>query len=110
MLDVRVPKAAESQDTYAYSLAEVRKMLAVLEEPVRTVVLTAALTGLRKEKFADCDGNLCNDCAADLEKRPNGNLYLIDSQGKNWSRGRELNSRPADYESAALPLSYLGFD
>src|ERR1700680_4194564 len=26
-----------------------------------------------------------------------------------WSRGRELNSRPADYESAALPLSYLGF-
>jgi hypothetical protein len=39
-----------------------------------------------------------NDCATDLEKRPNGNLYLIDSQGKNWSRGRELNSRPADYE------------
>jgi hypothetical protein len=28
--------------------------------------------------------------------------------GKEWSRGRELNSRPADYESAALPLSYLG--
>ena len=28
---------------------------------------------------------------------------------ENWSRGRELNSRPADYESAALPLSYLGF-
>ena len=27
---------------------------------------------------------------------------------KRWSRGRELNSRPADYESAALPLSYLG--
>jgi hypothetical protein len=27
-----------------------------------------------------------------------------------WSRGRELNSRPADYESAALPLSYLGFE
>ena len=25
-----------------------------------------------------------------------------------WSRGRELNSRPADFESAALPLSYLG--
>src|ERR1700730_16949838 len=27
---------------------------------------------------------------------------------EEWSRGRELNSRPADYESAALPLSYLG--
>src|SRR5215472_2671276 len=27
-----------------------------------------------------------------------------------WSRGRDLNPRPADYESAALPLSYLGLD
>ena len=27
-----------------------------------------------------------------------------------WSRGRDLNPRPADYESAALPLSYLGPD
>jgi hypothetical protein len=26
----------------------------------------------------------------------------------NWSREWELNPRPADYESAALPLSYLG--
>ena len=25
-----------------------------------------------------------------------------------WSRRRDLNSRPADYESAALPLSYIG--
>src|ERR1700761_3926609 len=28
--------------------------------------------------------------------------------GKEWSREWELNPRPADYESAALPLSYLG--
>jgi len=48
MQDVSVPKAAESQETYAYSLDEVKKMLAVLKEPARTVVLTAALTGLRK--------------------------------------------------------------
>jgi integrase len=26
-----------------------------------------------------------------------------------WSRGRELNPRPTDYESVALPLSYPGF-
>jgi hypothetical protein len=32
----------------------------------------------------------------------------IDSMGNKWSRGRDLNPRPADYESAALPLSYLG--
>jgi hypothetical protein len=27
---------------------------------------------------------------------------------ERWSREWELNPRPADYESAALPLSYLG--
>ncbi len=27
---------------------------------------------------------------------------------KFWSRGWELNPRPDDYESSALPLSYLG--
>jgi hypothetical protein len=27
---------------------------------------------------------------------------------KDWSRWGESNSRPADYESAALPLSYTG--
>jgi hypothetical protein len=26
-----------------------------------------------------------------------------------WSRGRELNPRPTDYESVAPPLSYPGF-
>jgi hypothetical protein len=31
------------------------------------------------------------------------------SDEKNWSRGRELNPRPTDYESVALPLSYPGF-
>ncbi len=29
--------------------------------------------------------------------------------GSTWSRREELNLRPADYESAALPLSYTGF-
>jgi integrase len=39
-------------ETYAYSLEEVRRILAVLEEPARTVVLTAALTGLRKGEIS----------------------------------------------------------
>jgi integrase len=30
------------------------------------------------------------------------------SAREQWSRGRDLNPRPADYESAALPLSYPG--
>lgn len=48
MMDVSIPRAPEPKDTYAYSLEEIRKMLLVLDEPAKTVVLTAALTGLRK--------------------------------------------------------------
>jgi integrase len=48
VMDVSIPRAPEAKDTYAYSLEEVKKMLSVLEEPARTVVLTDALTGLRK--------------------------------------------------------------
>jgi integrase len=55
----RVPEAAE--DTYAYSLSEIKVMLAMLEEPARTIVLTAAFTGLRKSellglRWEDFDG------------------------------------------------------
>jgi integrase len=45
---VSIPRAKEQEETYAYGLGEIKKMLAVLNEPARTVVLTAALTGLRK--------------------------------------------------------------
>jgi integrase len=48
MQDVGIPRSRQPADTHAYSLTEVRKILAVLEEPARTIVLTAALTGLRK--------------------------------------------------------------
>jgi integrase len=46
--DVSIPRATEPAETYAYSLEEVTRMLAALGEPARTVVLTAALSGLRK--------------------------------------------------------------
>ena len=47
--DVSIPWAPEpEEDTYAYNLAEIRSILSVLPEPARTVVLTAALSGLRK--------------------------------------------------------------
>jgi integrase len=50
--DVSIPRVPESeQDTYAYSLAEIKSMLAVLTEPAWTVVLTAALTGLGKSEL-----------------------------------------------------------
>ena len=48
MMDTSLPQAPEPEDTHAHNLAEIRSILSVLPEPARTVVLTAALTGLRK--------------------------------------------------------------
>ena len=50
--DVSIPRVPEpEQETYAYSLAEIKSMLSTLVEPTRTVVLTAAFTGLRKSEL-----------------------------------------------------------
>jgi integrase len=46
--DVSIPNAPEPKETYAYSLEELKQILGVLNEPAYTVVLAAALTGLRK--------------------------------------------------------------
>ncbi len=48
--DVSIPRVAEPEETYAYSLSEVKSMLELLPEPSRTVLLTAAWTGLRKSE------------------------------------------------------------
>ena len=42
------PNAKEPQQTYAYSLDEIRAILAVLPEPAATIFATAAFTGLRR--------------------------------------------------------------
>jgi len=49
--DVSIPRAPEPKETYAYNLDEIKAMLAVLPEPAWTVLLTAALTGLRKSEL-----------------------------------------------------------
>lgn len=49
--DVSIPHAPEPPETHAYSLSEIKAMLAMLAEPARTVVLTAAFTGLRKSEI-----------------------------------------------------------
>jgi integrase len=46
--DVSIPKGRESEDTYAYSLEEIFRMLDVLPDPAATVIAAAAFTGLRK--------------------------------------------------------------
>ncbi len=52
VMDVSIPRVPEpEEDTYAYSLSEVKTILAVLKEPAHTVVLTASLTGLRKSEL-----------------------------------------------------------
>jgi integrase len=42
------PSAKESEETYAYSLDEIRTMLTVLPEPAATIFAVAAFTGLRR--------------------------------------------------------------
>lgn len=46
--EVCVPEGRASADTYAYTLEEIVRMLAVLPEPARTIVAVAGFTGLRR--------------------------------------------------------------
>jgi len=48
MRELTLPRGARSQETYAYDLDSVFAMLRRLAEPDRTLVATAAFTGLRK--------------------------------------------------------------
>jgi integrase len=52
MMDVSTPEGTPAQDTFAYSLAEVKTIRNAVPEPARTVVLFAALSGLRKGEIA----------------------------------------------------------
>jgi integrase len=51
MHDTFVPRGKPQAETYAYSLDEIHKMLKVLPEPAKTIVLVAALTGLRQSEI-----------------------------------------------------------
>src|SRR5262249_39660613 len=42
------PRAKEPQETHAYTLDEIKGILAVLSEPAATIFATAAFTGLRR--------------------------------------------------------------
>ncbi|MGB8543101.1 MAG: tyrosine-type recombinase/integrase [Candidatus Acidiferrales bacterium] len=61
IMDVSIPRVPEPEETYAYSLSEIKSMLERIPEPASTVLLTAAWTGLRKSElrgltWADFDG------------------------------------------------------
>jgi len=63
--DVAIPRGMPKRDRAPYSLEEVTTMLRVVPEPSRTVVLVAALTGLRLSelkglRWEDFDGDTVN--------------------------------------------------
>jgi integrase len=63
MRETLLPKSGKPMESRrAYALAEIQAMLKVLDEPERTVVLVAALTGLRMSeirglRWDDYDGD-----------------------------------------------------
>ena len=65
MQDVSIPKARKSEPTYTYSLDEINRMLAVLDERSATIVAVAAFSGVRRSeiqglRWADYNGaELC---------------------------------------------------
>jgi integrase len=46
--DVALPKAKPASETFAYTLAEISKIIELLPDPAKTVAAVAAFTGLRK--------------------------------------------------------------
>jgi integrase len=62
MTPTKVPKRPATEPTHAYSMEEIERILKVLPEPSKAVVLVAAFTGLRKSelwglRWEDFDGN-----------------------------------------------------
>src|SRR5712692_6957139 len=49
--DAVIPRGKAAGETHAYSLDEIQAMLRILDEPARTAVLVAALTGLRHSEI-----------------------------------------------------------
>src|SRR5206468_11268664 len=56
------------------------------------------------------DSNLRRHSPADLQSAPFGHSGTSPHRFRRagWSRWSESNRRPADYKSAALPMSYIG--
>jgi len=51
MQDVSIPKARKSEPTYAYSLDELNRMLAVLDERSAAIIAVAGFSGLRRSEI-----------------------------------------------------------
>src|SRR6266478_261019 len=72
-------------------------------------ITISKLPGWRcRTRFAAPVSTCCNASERCLRAQQTPCAGCIAGENSEWSRGRELNSRPDDYESSALPLSYLG--
>lgn len=90
MQDVSVPETATPpRKTYAYTLEEIQRMLHELPEPAKTVVATAAYTGLRKSEIRGLRWDDYRDCA----------LYVSRSVWRSY----ELPTK-TDHSEAAVPV------
>lgn len=49
--DTAIPPAPEREETYAYSLEEINRMLLLLPEPARTIAAVASFTGARRSEI-----------------------------------------------------------
>src|SRR5258708_32500095 len=98
--DTSIPNVPEPEaDTYAYSLAEIKSMLAVLPEPARTIILTAAFTGLRKSELR---GLTCAsfDGAELRVKRSVWNSTATEPKTKSGTAPIPVARQPADERNA----------
>lgn len=84
--DAAIPRGKPRGDAHAYTLDEINAMLTVLPEPARTLVLFAALTGLR---LSEIKGLRWEDF--------NGKELLVQRSvwGKHVSETKTLSSRAA---------------
>jgi len=99
--------------TYASLLIQRRESLAYVKEQLghHSIQVTVDLyghlmPGANRSAVDRLAAATSSNLYATIEEEPEWDRTL--SSGENWSRRRDLNPRPADYESAALPLSYTG--
>jgi integrase len=75
--DSTAPIAPESEETYAYSLAEVRTMLAMILDPMaQAIVATAAYTGMRRSEIQGLEWGDWHDGAIYVTRSKTGKALL----------------------------------
>jgi integrase len=103
MQDVSIPKARKGEPTHAYSLDEINRMLASLDERSATIVAVAAFSGLRRSeiqglRWSDYNGTelrvqrsvwegIADDTKTDAS---NGSVAVISALARRLDRYRAI--------------------